>query len=539
MSIEPQARPVEPRNIERWLPRWLVVLGVIVAALAEAFALFAGEYVPYIDWSNHLGLISILAHGESMGSLEFTERSLAPRPYLLFYGVSAVLAQVVSVPAAAKLAFVGAAGLCVAAMAMLLRALGRPVVAALLAPLALYGYARGYGFSSFVFTIPLVLLVLATYERLIAGLAAQSASDRQLGPAIAFGGALLLCYLGHALQALPVGVAVALRFVAFTIGRPWRIGLRAFALTALATVPALICAVIAWSDLGPEREDVTLGKAGASMFLWGASLAGRWAGLGGHMLERGSTAHWTTMYGVAALFVILVSAQLFDAIRTRFGPSPARWSFTEGDRGSLVYGLFFASLYVVGPESVGWPQSVWMVYPRYATLGALALFLWPRPKLGSVAQTALGAVALALVLHNANLNRGHVARFSAWAQRYDPVRAAVPPKSTVLALTGYERGDWVASMHALGSLYFYHLCDGAAYTAFLFDNPMHPVRMKPDRPQAPPWNNVGVYSPLTHGAAFDYLVLRGQRFIGPTERAGRHDVVLRHEGWVVFRTKRP
>ena len=507
-----------------------IAAGALIAMIAEAYALFAGDYVPYIDWSNHLGLIAILGHGESMGALEFAERSLVPRPYLLFYAVSALLSFVVSVPAAAKLSLVFAAAASVVATGALARRLGRPVVLAWLAPLALYGYARGYGFSSFVFTIWLLWTMLAGFEWLLGRLRSGRAIR---GPAIAFSVALTGCYLGHALWVVAGSLAVLARFAAFA-ARTRNVG-RALAVIAATTVPACTCAAIAWIDLDPNRAHVA--GADAHVFVWGASLGGRWAYLGRDLLERGSPSHWFTMYGVAALFVGLVVVHVGQGLWRRWRGQRAGW--TASDDGALIYASFFALLYAVGPESVEWPTEVWMVYPRYATVGALALFLLPRPRLGRAGTVAVAAVIAALVAHNAVLNHRHVATFSGWASRYDEVRKAIPPKATVLALTGYDAGDWIARHPALGSLYFYHLADGAAHTAFLFDNPFHPVRMKPDRPAAPPWNRTAAYRPRRHGVAFDYLVLRGRRFVDTTRRAGLHTVVLEHEGWVVFKTKRP
>ena len=521
------------------MTRWPVIvlaIGVLSAVAAESYVLFAGAYVPYIDWSNHLGLIAILGHGSESGALEYAERSLAPRPYLLFYAVAAAASFLVAVPAAAKTAFVAAAALSVMAMGALLRALGRPVVAAPLAPLALYGYARGYGFSSFVFTVPFLLLVLASFEHLLTRIRDERPAARA---AVGFGTALLLCYLGHALWALPAAGAVATRGAVFMAVQPRSRAWRMVRIMALAVGPSIVCAAIAWNDLGPERAGVTLHREGPGIFLWGTSLARRWNGFGGHLLERGSPAHWTTMYGVAWLLVILFAAAAIGMLRARSQARTSNWTFTQGDQGALVYAMFFGLLYAVGPESIGWPMGVWMVYPRYATVGALLLFLLPRPRLGLAATVLSTAAAVALVAHNASVNHRHVAGFSALARRYDAVRAAVPPRSTVLALTSRDPGDWIGAHHALGSLYFYHLCDGAAYSAFLFDNPLLPVRMKPERPQAPPWNRVGQYRPDVHGTAFDYLVLRGRRFVDPTARAGRHEVVLRHQGWVVFKTLPP
>ena len=509
-----------------------IVIGAVFAIIAEAYALFAGDYVPYVDWSNHLGLIAIFGHGESMGALEFAERSVAPRPYLLFYALSGLLSFVVSVPAAAKWTLVFSAGLSVVAMGILARLLGRPVIVAWLAPLALYGYARGYGFSSFVFAIGLLWVQLACFEWL---LVRARVGRPILAPAVAFASALTACYLGHALWVLPASIAVAVRFFVFVPGVPTAKVKRAFVATATATVPALVCAAVAWTDLEPDRAGVA--SADAAIFVWGTSLWRRWSSLGGALLERGSPSHWLTMYGIAALFVALGVAHVGQWLRRKWRGERVSWS--PSDRGALVYGVFFGLLYVVGPESVGWPMGVWMVYPRYASVGAVALFLLPRPKLSGGATAVVAAAVAVLVAHNAHLNHQHVARFSGWASRYDAVRVVIPPKATVLALTSYDPGDWIAAHPALGSLFFYHLCDGAAYTAFLFDNPLHPVRMKPERPVAPAWNRTSDYRPERHGVAFDYLVLRGRRFVEATRNAGLHTVVFEHAGWVVFRTKRP
>ena len=526
--------------VRRRGPMLLLAVGAIFAIGSEAFVLFGGRYVPYIDWSNHLGLISIFGHGEQMGALAYAERSWAPRPYLLFYIVAAAFSFLTTVPAAAKWAMACAAAMSVVGFGGLLRATGRPVVAALLAPLVLYGYARGYGFSSFIFSLPLVFFALAAFEVLLT----RIRTERPPWWAMTlFAAAFLACYLGHALVVLPTGLAIGVRLAVFMVGglrtrAGIRRAFRALVYTGAAALPALLCAATVLAELGPDREvGATLHRSDVQIFLWGSNWAARWAGLGGHMLERGSPQHWTTMYGVAAFFGVLVVVHVAQAIYAVVRQRHGGWQ--PGDSAALAYGLFFLALYGVGPESLGWPYFVWMVYPRYATLAAAVLVLLPRPRLAGWAQVGLAVAALGLVGHNAQINRRHVAAFSRWASNYDAIRAAVPPKTTVLALTRRDPGDWIGAHHALGSLYFYHLCDGAAYTAFLFDNSLHPVRLKRDRPHAPPWNNVGAYSPAVHGVEFDYVVLRGKSFIQATEAAGRHDVVLRHQGWVVFKTKRP
>ena len=61
-------------------PWWrdpLVAVGAVLAMTLHGWAFFAGEYLPYIDWSNHLGLISVLAHGGETGALDVLERRAA------------------------------------------------------------------------------------------------------------------------------------------------------------------------------------------------------------------------------------------------------------------------------------------------------------------------------------------------------------------------------------------------------------------------------------------------------------------------------
>src|SRR5262245_27528593 len=77
----------------------VVWTGAIAAVAIHAWVFFAGEYLPYIDWSNHVGLAALLGHGGP-----YVERSLLPSPYLLFYAFTALFGMVVGVVAAAKIA---------------------------------------------------------------------------------------------------------------------------------------------------------------------------------------------------------------------------------------------------------------------------------------------------------------------------------------------------------------------------------------------------------------------------------------------------
>src|SRR3990167_7650595 len=130
----------------RWYTDPVIWAGALFSALAHGYALFSGGYLPYIDWSNHLGLISILAHGGDSGALAYATRSLEPTPYLLFYAVTAGIAQLVSVDVAAKLSLLLASALMTLDAADLAESSGRSPRLGLVAPMALYGISMGFGF---------------------------------------------------------------------------------------------------------------------------------------------------------------------------------------------------------------------------------------------------------------------------------------------------------------------------------------------------------------------------------------------------------
>jgi hypothetical protein len=196
-------------------------------------------------------------------------------------------------------------------------------------------------------------------------------------------------------------------------------------------------------------------------------------------------------------------------------------------------------MYLLGPTSTEWPFAVWLVHPRFGTLAVLMLLLLPRVDLRGKIGAVLCLLPLGLLLHNASINRRHVLWFNERAKLYDPVRAAVPKGARVLALTVVPAGDLTRQHHVLGSLYFYHLADGASHSAFLFDAPMLPIHLKEQRPRAPFWTSPASFDPTTHGVDHDYLVLRGPSLVSRTQRAGLHEHVGDFNGWNVFRTKNP
>lgn len=516
-----------------WWADPVVAFGAIVAMALHGWAWFAGEYVPYIDYSNHLGLISILAHGGETGALAYVDRSLAPVPYLSFYAVSAAFAQVMSVPAACKASLLLSTGLCVYGGAFLAERSGRSPRLGLFTPLCLFGYALGYGFAAFVFTTPFLFFALGANEGL---LEAVDEGDRTRRRWIELALAVFLLYIGHAFM-FGVGAAlIAFRSSAWALarlrGRP-RLAARGWGLVALGALPTIVIGlpVLVMRLYGAPPTDDTPTEGPWISF---ASVSARFGRYGGDLLERGSSEHWTTMHLAAALFVLWV---LLSLVR----PNPARGpERRERSFGLELFALGGAALYLFGPESVNRPVAIWMLYPRFAVLAAGLVFLLPRPDLRGLLGLPAALLALGLVAHNAKITHAHMTRFNGWAEQYDPVRKLVPPKSRVLALSIPPQGDLLRYHPALGSLYFYHLADGAAYTAFLFDVPLLPVQPKKEgKPRAPFWKNVHGFDPKVHGKDFDYLVLRGPALTRRADASENHRRVGEANGWIVYETLDP
>lgn len=499
----------------RWTRDPLVLAGAVIAVLFACWALFAGNYYPGIDWSNHLALIAILANGDETGATQYFVRSWVPTPYLMFYLLSAGFGQLMPVDVAAKLVIALASGLWVLAGAHLAEATGRNPRLGLFLPLALFSVSMGWGFGSFVFTSPLVFFALGSAERMFA-----DPSRRKI---LASGIAVAFVYLGHGLLVATLVAMLGVRALCLAIARRSPRVIGELALSGIPTALVAVPAVLSFTQ-NPWME------AGAKSVFDFPPFSERIGGLGGNLLERGSSEHWTVMWIAAALFgVLLIASAIFPVSRD---PQIRH----ERNYGMETYAALLAAIYLFGPMTLG---TVWFVYPRYAVLAAAAMFLLPRIDLRGAFGAIVCVVALGLGAWNAKINREHVISFSDMAKPFDRVRTLIPPKSKIMPLTVVKAGDLATRHHAMGSLYFYLFVDGASYTPFVFDYPGLPVYYRKDvkHPRAPFWRTPESFDPRTHGMDYDYLLLRGDELIKKTTAAGLHELVENVSGWAVFKTK--
>lgn len=534
-NVDPSRRQGMIAVVERaprpWPFDWAVWSGALFGAASTAFAVFAGRYVPYIDWSAHLGLISVLAHGGQTGALEFYERSWAPSPYLLFYAASAILGQLVSVDVAAKLVLVATAALLTFASASLAEATGRSPRLGLIGPLALFGMSLGWGFGSFVVATPFFVLALAAFERFLSAVEPRDRRRRVLVLGVVLG----LLFLAHGLLFLVCGLLIGLRAIGWSVllvirGRPNRESLTPVAgLAAATTLPIALALPSVIALL--HRPTVEAGTEQVTTLVDMTPVREHLASFGGDLLQRGSEMQERVMLAGGGLLALWLLWSMVRPNRQRAGVPRMGLEF---------YAISVSAIYLFGPVAVNWPSSIWLVYPRFGIIAALLVMLLPRCDLQGPLGTPLALAALGLVGWNNAINARLIREFSAWAAPYDGVRAAIPHGSRVLALTLPSGNDPPMEHHTIGSLYDYLMVDGSAYVAYLFDKPELPVHNRRDvKLRAPFWTSPWAYDPSTHGRDFDYLVLRGSGLVERTEQAGLHERVKAVGPWVIFQTKNP
>jgi hypothetical protein len=518
----PRGRYESPEPSEWHRDPWVWVAAVF-SGLVHSAVFFSGRYLPYIDWSNHIALIAALGHGEGNGSLAYLERSFAPGPYLLFYATAALLSQGMPVEVAAKLCLVVTSVALPLSAAYLASACGRSPRLAIAAPLAMFGISLGYGFASFVFGLPMLFALLGSAEHTLNRYRSSQATSCA-GWMAAW---LLLTYLGHGLLFLFGGGIIAIRAMLFAgLSRSFR-PLGIIALAALPTTLLALANVLLRSTspgAAPDESEAWL------TFARFADVSTR---LPGDLLDRGSSGHRWTMWGILAVWIVNLVASFWnrDAMR------PIR----ANRFGLEVYAAGATLFFLFGPESINWPASVWLVRPRFGVVAGLLAFLLPTVRLERPRWTlVLATASLVLVVQNAWLNADHIRKFSQWAEPYNAVRAAIPPRASVLAISLPDAGDPMRAHPALGSLYFYHMADGAAYCGFLFNQALLPIHQRPDfRLRTPDWRNPSAFRPETFGRDYDYLVLRGTAVVNRTRDSRFHQEEANLNGWVVFRRRHP
>ncbi|MBM4395188.1 MAG: hypothetical protein FJ087_05815 [Deltaproteobacteria bacterium] len=438
------------------------------AAVVLALPCLVFRYLPMTDLPQHQAVLSILLHLDdpAWGFSAFYERDLAASPYLLPYGLAALLH--LAMPLGDAMRAVASLSVIAAPLGVFaaLRALRRPAWPALLALALAYDRAFFFGFVNLKLGIGFGLLAIA------AALAdPQTARARVAGAA-----ATLAAAFTH-----PYGLALPVAFLAVQAAAGG--GLRALASRWAVWVPAVATGV-AWAFAGSAAQgyDEPIDPPLLDRVLDFPAQV-----LGGY---RDPTE--------AALLLVIAAGIALGAARFRWRAA------TPADRALVLLAVANLALYALLPQATGTAK---FVHFRHAAL-ALLLVL---PVLEAGRPARIAAVACAVfAAANAWL---HLWAFDAEARGFDAVRAAIPAGARVASLAIDRDGE---VMRTAPYLHFaaYAQADAGGLPAVTFPRLFWnlPVRFREDAGVPPTpvrfeWNP-RLYSHKEFGHFYDHVLVR-------------------------------
>lgn len=520
------------RNLRDGL-RTLPWFGVSLAAAGVAVAapLWMTRYVPAVDVPEHLFLIRVLDELSASGSPYASVYVARPGfTYLAVYYPVLGLGRLVGIELAMRLFL----SLVLAAFPLslwaLLRALGREKWLALLAVPLAYTDNFYWGYVSFHASIPVTLLALAAFVRVL-----EEREPAGLLWPVALGTSLLGVQLVHGAAMVVPGLAL-----------PTLLGLtpsdrRRRTRALIACAPAAIVFGL-WLAVGLSSGR----RIGAPGEPWTSGPGGLFA-LSNYSFRPVADAVNTAFdllssgfWGYADRPVVIAAgaAATVCAIAGVFRPQAlVRTAFRVRARPAALFAIA-AALYLFLPVDVA--GYMYAVAPRYAQVAVL-LLVPAIPFPGGPARRLGAAAAAACALFAPAVLAPRFAAFGAEAAAIEPIVAAVQPASRIMHLI-VDPGSREASHPA-----FLHF---TAYVAFrtgsipsfsLAIDPSYPVGYAPGgRPPASPWE----WQPLqvdfeSAGPFYDYFLWRGPgdarahlgRFGARLEPAASSD------GWILYRRR--
>jgi len=540
-----------------------VVLGV--GALALAWPLMAVEWLPFVDYPQHLGTVAAI-HGQGDPTWsEYFVVEYSRSQYLLLYVISDVLAYPLGVEGAARLtAVLSIAGLPLA-LALYLRESGRdPMLGAVAVAVSLHVYVF-WGFLNYAAGMAVGLVALAAFARLC-----RQPTSRN---AVLFGLGALLTFYTHAQSYLWLAVAclVTLLAIAPKVGRAEALGV--LWRGAAGAAPSVL-GMLYWLNASDVVEH---GEAGArsghaaqvtedpAQFAEVADTVRGWLG---HSFETFSDGAgiWIAAAFFAVVMVIVALRGVSEVAARRDVPERAKGdgsaaakkerkgkgskrggkgkgSKREGeepkpDEGSGVSGAVswrrvsawargepaphVASL---GPEAtliatfalyLFAPVSYRLIQPishRFLPLAlALLVALGPRGRIGDRVRLGLGALLVALSLF---VGVAHSERFALLDEEMGELDAALEhtePGKRMLGLIHDQRSEVVPFATYLHAHQYYQARVGGMAAFSFVEFPKSPVQWRPGHapPPFPPrfeWTPQR-YDHGTWGDAFDYWLVR-------------------------------
>ena len=505
-------------------PGWRTIAPLAALAVAAlAIALYVPAHLPFVDFPQHVALVSIWSH------LDDPVRGLAGRyeinlatPYVTGYLAARLLSPLVGDELAVRTVLFGALLAIPLASLAVLRTYGRPPELALAAFAVAFAWVTFMGFVPWIVAVPMIIAAVALVRRL---------DDRRwAAPTLA--ALAIATFATHAL-ALP---ALAFLSAAAALGRPgWR---RRLVVVAVALGPSLALAGI-WAFArsripSPDPMHFTMGdpltRLGLARYLFGSSAT-----------EPRVVALTVALLAVGALATWLVARERGSgegggrdpAEPTRSGADSAEFAAAPWPRGiaaivrarPLVWPFLAAAmLYALAPRTALDAYGLWQRFAPIAFVLGLGLLPWPTtPRYRSGLTVTLGVIAIGSSL-------GTLAQSSAFDRQIaglDQVVAALPPGARLFYEVPAVRpaGVGVASLRHLSATYLAARGGEIDYDFAMFSHMV--VRFRQPRTLA------------TQSTAYDFL-LRLDAGCGPPYAPGSiGPEVARAGAWRAYRAVAP
>lgn len=488
---------------------WLV-FGLLSGA--SLMPLFVVEFMPFLDWPQHLGMVSFLRHQSDFlwGFSQFAKAHNNPfATYVVFYYLSAWLSYLMPVPLASKvLLALYVVGTPLAAVYML-RSFKLSPWPALLIFVVVYNWPLYMGFIPYVLSFPFLCLTVGLMVRMARGF------RWSLWWAMVF--VSIILFYSHVFAYLCagfLGVVVVLTFRFRSFKQRWY--------TSLSWVPSM-----AW--FGIWMYQLLLSRAGGPALQQSASgdahLGGGWwkanyrpvgqkiASLGEHLNEA---FHGNQDLQVVRLWLLclvwLIAVGVAIRLYRWWTQQPnVRWAWWPSFL--LVASMF--GLYMAMP--MGLFGVWWALSPRLVPLIALLAILLVPPLFQRSWLNAMVCVpVIALTIWSCNLNVRKYRSFQKEARFVNEALDAIPQGSRVYGLI-YNAGSYVMSNGAFLHFPVYYLVRRGGLVGFShLQYAVMPASLKNTavapypghRAEWEPWR----WKYNIYGHFYDYILTKGGGF---------------------------
>ena len=489
-----------------------VLSGLVLAVACGSIALplLLAEYLPFVDYPQHLATVAAIHRADDPAFRDFFVVEHGRSPYLLFYLASHLFAFLLDVDNGTRLATVlGVAGLPLA-VAAYLRAHGRPaILGALAAGVALNTWVF-WGFVSYALGITVALAALAAL--------ANAIRFPTLGGFALYGALALAAFFAHPQMYAWLSAASLVEVVAIAPAYGFRRSLLSAGKAILAAIPS-VAAVGLWlarsdflaSGEASARNELARLVAGESARFApvGETLA-RWLPHSFAVYSDGSGERLAAVFlGVAFLLLFLRLAETRSAAEpSRFGNLPSQPPPTAAPE--LVLALS-AAAYFFAPVAY---KLVEPISHRFLPVAlALLAVLGPTDlRRRRLAGWAAGVALLFLSVETARVHAAHFERTDAEMGEIDDALARTKAGRRVVGLI-HDRGSAVVRLPAYLHAHAYYAARVGGYAAYSFaELPKSPVRYRPgfSPPALPPrfeWTPEA-FDVSRDGRFFDYVLVR-------------------------------